>query len=116
MSIKDKPVIDNTEKDIKAYGIVVGGDYDRKGNYYFAEITPSYVKPLKQILPSVGRWWFEIHYVEKEDTDMLGFGQVTCAYEPGGSGGSYTFRGCVLKAQEAIYEIANREESGEGEK
>lgn len=100
---------DNIDKDIKAYGIVVGGDYDMAGNYYYAEIHPASGNILRRLLPSVRNWWFEIHYVEPKATDGMGLGQVTCAYSDGGSGGTYSFRNCVVKAQEAIYEMANRE-------
>lgn len=98
--------INNLDKDIKARGVVVGGDYNNKGNYIWAEIEPSGGKWHRRFLPNVKFWWYEINETEVTPTDELGIGAVTHAYEKGGSGGAWTFRGCVIKAQLAIDNIA----------
>lgn len=97
----------NLDKDIKAYGIVVGGDYNYKKNnsYFWAEVSPSYGAWYRQFLPNVKRWWFEVNEVESEPTDELGLGRNTHAYSPNGSGGAWTLRGCIIKAQRAIEKI-----------
>lgn len=104
----------NLDKDIKASGLVMGGeyDYDRKNNsYYWAEITPSGGRWYRQFLPSVRRWWFEINETEAKPSDVMKTGQITHAYTNYGSGGAYTLRGCIIKAQKAIEKAAQKEET-----
>jgi len=43
-----------------------------------------------------------IHEQEAKPSDELKIGVITHAYEPYGSGGAYTLRGCMIKAQKAI--------------
>lgn len=108
----------NLDKDIKAYGIVVGGDYnfDKKNNSYFwAEVVPSAGAWYRQFLPSVKRWWFEIHQTESTPTDELGIGTITHAYTKYGAGGAWTLRGCIIKAQIAIDDVIEATQSkGDG--
>ncbi len=95
-------------KQINPYGGVIAcGEWDREGNYYYAEIEPSYGAWYKQFLPSVQRWWFEVHEQQaKFDKNSPDQGAVTHAYTDYGSGGAWTFRGCVIKARRAV-EIAS---------
>lgn len=102
MPNKPEPPMNNLDKDIKASGLVMGGEYNRTGNYFWAEITPSGGKWYRQFLPSVKRWWFEVNETEVNPSDELGIGTITHAYEPYGSGGAWTLRGCMIKAQLAL--------------
>lgn len=92
----------NLDKDIKANGFVMGGEYDSKGNYYWAEIAPSGGKWYRQFLPNVKRWWFEVNETEVEPTDKLGIGTISHAYTKYGGNSAWTLRGCMIKAQIAL--------------
>lgn len=78
------------------WGIKVHPTPYKKGVMY-AEVIPSGASWYRQFLPWVGRWWFEVH----TNTE-------TWAYEKGGSGGSYTLRGCMRKAMEAVELLSER--------
>ena len=83
---------------IHSFGIVVNPVPYKKGTIW-AEVVPSgYGKWYRRILPSVGNWWYEVH----TDTETL-------AYEENGSGGAYTFSGCVRKAMDAVEELKSKE-------
>lgn len=83
---------------IYSWGVVVSPTPYKDG-VMWAEVVPSgYIRWPRRLLPHVGNWWYEIH------TD-----QETWAYEEGGSGGAYTFSGCVRKAMQAVEELSNRE-------
>lgn len=88
-------------KQIMAYGVVVNPmPYGIKGDVIFAEVTPSgYIHWWRRLLPWVGNWWFEVQLMDGG----------TLAYEKGGSGGAYTFSGCVRKAMDAVQEAADAE-------
>ena len=60
----------------------------------YAEIVPASGGFFRRLLPWVGNWWFEVH--ETNGTSW--------EYQPYGSGGAYTLRGCVSKAIEAVEE------------
>jgi len=85
-------------KTIYSWGIVVSPTPYKKG-VMWAEVLPSgYGKWYRRFLPNVGNWWYEIH------TDIKTFG-----YEDGGSGGAYTFSGCVRKAMEAVEKLSEED-------
>lgn len=87
---------------ILCYGIAVNPvPYMKEGGgILFAEVEPSAVGWLRSWHPATRRWWYEVHRV-----GAAGEG-ITHAYEPGGSGGAYTFRACVAKAMDAVNEAA----------
>ena len=69
----------------------------------YAQVEPAASRWLP--LPGrTSRWWFEVHSVEGNDT----FDRHTWAYCEGGSGGGFTFRSCVTKAAQAVYDIVER--------
>lgn len=90
----------NLDKDIKDFGLVMGAGYIN-GNYLYANIEPSGGGWYRQFLPNVKRWWFEIHE-QMQEPDELGVDITSHAYEKYGSGGAWTLRGCMIKAQLAL--------------
>lgn len=96
-------------RDIRDSGFVVGGELGKPGSYFYANIEPNGGHWYRQFLPWVRRWWFEVAEVEDEPSDELGIGVVSWAYEKGGSGGAYTLRGAVMKAQVALQELSSRQ-------
>ncbi len=86
------------------FGLMVGrqtvGD-----ETFFAEVVPSgEIHWWRRFLPWVGNWWYEVQ------SDKLSY-----AYEEGGSGGAYTLRACIRKADEAVEKFAHQDnQEGEG--
>lgn len=91
-------VPENRSVAIACYGLAVNpvpylGD---GGGLIFAEVVPSGARWPRTLLPSVRRWWWEVHRVAEDG------GGVTHAYEEGGSGGAYTLRGAIGQAIDAV--------------
>lgn len=86
-------------------GILANNLVLRNGNQLYAEIEPSAGRWYRQLLPNVKRWWYEISEIEVTPSDELGIGVITHAYSKYGSGGSYTMRGCMIKARLAMEKI-----------
>ena len=80
------------------FGLIVQSlPYDRN-EWMWAE-----VEPASRWLPWPGRtsrWWFEVH--KRHAPDEYGYDITTYAYVKGGSGGAFTFRKCVERAQDAV--------------
>lgn len=68
---------------------------------FYAEVTPA----GSRWLPLPGRWcrwWYEVQRRPLEGEEC----GTTYAYEDGGSGGGFTFRGCVSKASTAAHDFS----------
>jgi len=83
-------------------GLIVYPIESESGEVFYAEIEPA----GSRWLPWPGRtsrWWYEIHSVGEPDEH--GTTGNTYAYTPGGSGGAFTLRACIIKASEAVEKI-----------
>ena len=86
-------------------GLVVAQYPAPDGTIFYAEVVPAgWGRWWRQFLPSVGRWWFEVHEVSPAPVDKHGTRGITHAYEGYGSGGAFTLNSCVSKAQQAVEE------------
>lgn len=76
----------------------------------YAEVEPSGSRWLP--LPGrTSRWWFEVHH--KHEPDEQGCDTTTHAYTPGGSGGGFTLRSCLVRAATAVDQVVERLEREE---
>lgn len=80
------------------YGLIVH-PIPTVGGLIYAEVEPAYTgwRPWRG---RTSRWWYEVHEVHAPDEH--GADGTTYAYTEGGSGGAFTFRGCIRKAQAAV--------------
>lgn len=70
---------------------------------FYAEVEPAGSRWLP-LNGRTSRWWFEV--IERGvDGDIA----TTWAYQPGGSGGGFTFRKCVMRAEAALETFAAQE-------
>lgn len=91
-----------TLHDIGCWGLMVGPFGLPGDGVLFAEVEPA----GSRWLPWKGRtsrWWFEVNSMTPGDECM-----TTWAYTEGGSGGGFTLRACVRRAQRSLLRFSEQ--------